>query len=377
MDDEQEFVDNVGVRAVLNRSHQAKSESRARRRLEAQSAGRGLELAEYRDKVTDKEAKTLFNLCKTGKIGQTELKRLSKAFTERTFSEQFLREDGCLHSLVGLMSGSEENKQMLALYCLANLASKDYRTLHIARSAGPYLMTIISGSNTQLIELAGSVLINLTQSSDQQVFRVLVNQEIVPNLIQLTQQQADNIKEVSYQILYHLLKECTELEGETLSSVCQVAVSSIQARNCPIHLLWVIFALSANQMIHSCLIGEELLQTLLQIATYEIFQKCDSRPLVKVLTPIVRTLGNLCAGPESVNAALYLVRHPDTPAIITSLLSTNYLSLSQETVWLVANIVNQENVLVQEEFVEMDLMDKLEGPAVSAVTRLDPFSANR
>ena len=27
----------------------------------------------------------------------------------------------------------------------------------------------------------------------------------------------------------------------------QVAVSSIQARNCPIHLLWVIFALSANQ----------------------------------------------------------------------------------------------------------------------------------
>ena len=28
MNDEQEFVDNVGVRAVLNRSHQAKSESR-------------------------------------------------------------------------------------------------------------------------------------------------------------------------------------------------------------------------------------------------------------------------------------------------------------------------------------------------------------
>ena len=47
------------------------------------------------------------------------------------------------------------------------------------------------------------------------------------------------------------------------------------------------------------------------------------------MTPIVRMLGNLCAGPESVGVALVLVRHPDFPAILTSLLSTNYLSLAQ------------------------------------------------
>jgi hypothetical protein len=30
----------------------------------------------------------------------------------------------------------------------------------------------------------------------------------------------------------------------------------------------------------------------------------------------------------------------------------------QETVWLFANIVNNENVTVQEEFVDLDLMDR-------------------
>ena len=40
-------------------------------------------------------------------------------------------------------------------------------------------------------------------------------------------------------------------------------------------------------------------------------------------------------------------RHPDFPAIVTALLSTNYSSLCQETVWLLANIVNNESVVVQ------------------------------
>jgi hypothetical protein len=52
------------------------------------------------------------------------------------------------------------------------------------------------------------------------------------------------------------------------------------------------------------------------------------------------------------------VQHPDFPAIMTALLTTNYMTLCQETVWLFANILNNENVTVQEEFVDLDLMDR-------------------
>jgi hypothetical protein len=48
-----------------------------------------------------------------------------------------------------------------------------------------------------------------------------------------------------------------------------------------------------------------------------------------VLTPVVRLLANLAAGPESVAVCLALVRHPDFPAIMTALLTTNYISLCQ------------------------------------------------
>ena len=69
-----------------------------------------------------------------------------------------------------------------------------------------------------------------------------------------------------------------------------------------------------------------------------------------------------------------LVRHPDFPAILTALLATNYTHLCREALWLFANIVNNENVTVQEEFVNLDLMDKLETHAVQAVIRLDPYA---
>ncbi len=41
------------------------------------------------------------------------------------------------------------------------------------------------------------------------------------------------------------------------------------------------------------------------------FQKSDPRPLVKVVTPIVRFLANLCAGPLAEAACLHVIRHPD------------------------------------------------------------------
>ena len=47
------------------------------------------------------------------------------------------------------------------------------------------------------------------------------------------------------------------------------------------------------------------------------------------------------------SVCLCLVRHPDLAAILTALLSTNYLHLCREALWLLAN---NESVTVQEEF---------------------------
>jgi len=362
------------VRAVVERSHASRAQERAQRRHEAQARARQIDLSDYKEEVTDKEYKTVLNLCKTGKISAVELKRLSKAVTKKSCCEQFLAEDGCLHSLVGLATGKDCSKQILALYCLANLAAQDVKPAQIARASGAYLITMISGANSQLCELSCSVLVNLTRSGEEETRDILVNMELVPSLINLTTSAQDNVKELAYLALYNLVTR-SHLEGDVLATLTRTVTSGLaDKRLCSIHLLWLLFSLSSNQMLHDYLANYALLDSLLKIATYEIFQKCDSRPLVKVLTPIVRILANLSGGPLSVEVALHMVRHQDFPAILTALLSTNYTSLCQETVWLLANIVNNENVLVQEEFVEMDLMDKLEHPAATAIHRLDPYS---
>ena len=204
---------------------------------------------------------------------------------------------------------------------------------------------------------------------------VLLNLDAQQNLLNLAQTSSDSLQEAALQALYHLLR--TEKISQDVSR--QLVVASVKmlspARDKPpIHLVWLLYLLSADQSLHNHLANTAFLHQCLDIATYEIFQKCDSRPLVKLLTPVVRILANLSAGPDSVSVCLTLVRHQDFPAILTALLSTNYTHLCRESLWLFANIVNNENVTVQEEFVNLDLMDKLETHAVHAVSRLDPYA---
>ena len=95
----------------------------------------------------------------------------------------------------------------------------------------------------------------------------------------------------------------------------------------------------------------------------------------QVVTPICRLLANLCAGPcHGETVCLFVLRHPDVTALLMALLGTNYTHLCKETLWLFANIVNSESVLVQEEIVELNLMDKLEFHTTSVVQKIDPYA---
>ena len=95
------------------------------------------------------------------------------------------------------------------------------------------------------------------------------------------------------------------------------------------------------------------------------------------MTPICRMLANLCAGPSNGEAAcLFVLRHPDVTALLMALLGTNYTHLCKETLWLFANIINNESVLVQEEIVELNMMDKLEYHTTAVVQKIDPYAVH-
>lgn len=196
----------------------------------------------------------------------------------------------------------------------------------------------------------------------------------MPNLLNLCLAPGSTpaAQDAALAALYHLTSG-QSLAYDTLRTLASGCLGLLSVRP-PIHLLWLLYSLTASQPLHNHFASRTFLNQCIDIATYEIFQKCDSRPLVKLLTPVVWILGNLAAGPDSVTICLCLLRHPDFPAILTALLTTNYLHLCREALWLVANIVNNESVTVQEEFVSLNLMDRLEPHAVAAISRLDPYA---
>lgn len=136
------------VKEIVQKAHSDSAEQRKNKRLEAQSSKRNLSKQDFNTEITDKEAKTLSNLCKSGKLTVSQFRDLSRALSSKPeFSLSFLTSDGCLHGLVGQLTGSDPAKQLLALQCLVNLAGQGHKCPLVSKSAGAYLVTLIAGQS--------------------------------------------------------------------------------------------------------------------------------------------------------------------------------------------------------------------------------------
>ena len=307
------------------------------------------------------------------------LKELLSSEEAADSANAFFLQEGALPGLVSVLtSGHDDAKsQLLAAQCVTNLAPLNEKNgVNLARSMGPYLVTNLSHASPLMCEASGVALGNLALAGPR-VVRVLLNQEAVTSLIaklkENNAQTNENVQSAVFYALYHILHANNgDLEAESqllLLEECQRLIS----RKCPLELHWVLFLLSCNPELHKRLTSPELITKCLDVCTYEIFQKSDSRPLVKVVTPIVRFLANICAGFHSESAALQVLRYPDLVAILMALLATNYTHLCKETIWFFSNIVNNDSVVVQEELIDLDFMDKLEFHTSQAIQKIDPY----
>ena len=96
------------VKQLVQKAHHHNEEIRKNKRLEAQSFKRNISKTDFKLEISDKEAKTLSNLCKSGKLSIDQFRELSQALSSKPeFSEDFMNSDGCLHALVGWVCGKD------------------------------------------------------------------------------------------------------------------------------------------------------------------------------------------------------------------------------------------------------------------------------
>ena len=347
----------------------------------------GLDSLENEDSYSLAE---ILSHCKASNFSdKTWLLRLQKSLAngEANPDEFFKGHEGSLnlHSLSNAISGNVQDTgvQLLALKVSANLGPLSEKNgLQMARALGPYLVTLLSSSEASVVEAAAISIGNLGIAGFR-VTKVLMNQGAMVKLVQLIPVIAAtsrSLPSVLYAI-YHLLHTNIAEENFALDELDMINVETVRLLltqspgKAHIELYWVLYLLSCDPNQHEKLADEKVIHTCLDTCTYEIFQKSDPRPLVKVVTPIVRLLANLASGPAaSEKVCLLIIQHPDLTAILMALLGTNYTHLCRETLWWFSNMINSDSVVVQEQFVELNIMDRLEFHTIQAVQKLDPYA---
>ncbi|PNI22668.1 TMCO6 isoform 11 [Pan troglodytes] len=268
--------------------------------------------------------------------------------------QTFIRLEGSMRTLVGLLTSNQALLQLEAARCLHELSHSEQSTVAEAcLPATSYLLTYLSGHSSDFIELCLYTLGNLIVESEA-VRRQLLPQGIVPALAACIQSPHVAVLEALGYALSQLLQAEEAPE--------KIIPSSILASTLPQHMLqmlqpgpklnpgvavefaWCLHYIICSQVSNPLLIGHGALSTLglLLLDLAGAVQKTEDAGLELLACPVLRCLSNLLteAAVETVGGQMQL-RDERVVAALFILLQFFFQkqpSLLPEGLWLLNNL---------------------------------------
>ncbi|XP_063521627.1 transmembrane and coiled-coil domain-containing protein 6 isoform X2 [Pongo pygmaeus] len=273
--------------------------------------------------------------------------------------QTFIRLEGSMRTLVGLLTSNQALLQLEAARCLHELSHSEQSTVAEAcLPATSYLLTYLSGHSSDFIELCLYTLGNLIVESEA-VRRQLLPQGIVPALAACIQSPHVAVLEALGYALSQLLQ--AEEAPEKIIPPAS-ASSSILASTLPQHMLqmlqpgpklnpgvavefaWCLHYIICSQVSNPLLIGHGALSTLglLLLDLAGAVQRTEDAGLELLACPVLRCLSNLLteAAVETVGGQMQL-RDERVVAALFILLQFFFQkqpSLLPEGLWLLNNL---------------------------------------
>ncbi|XP_054208868.1 transmembrane and coiled-coil domain-containing protein 6 isoform X2 [Homo sapiens] len=273
--------------------------------------------------------------------------------------QTFIRLEGSMRTLVGLLTSNQALLQLEAARCLHELSHSEQSTVAEAcLPATSYLLTYLSSHSSDFIELCLYTLGNLIVESEA-VRRQLLPQGIVPALAACIQSPHVAVLEALGYALSQLLQ--AEEAPEKIIPPAS-ASSSILASTLPQHMLqmlqpgpklnpgvavefaWCLHYIICSQVSNPLLIGHGALSTLglLLLDLAGAVQKSEDAGLELLACPVLRCLSNLLteAAVETVGGQMQL-RDERVVAALFILLQFFFQkqpSLLPEGLWLLNNL---------------------------------------
>ncbi|XP_048252458.1 importin subunit alpha-9-like [Haliotis rufescens] len=301
--------------------------------------------AEYPEISSEQVIEATKDLQKKGDNRHRSLQTLRRSFAQGSaFIDVFLGVDNSLQCLVGLLTGSDADLQLEAAWCLTNIAAGTHdHAMAVTKTAAPYLITYLGSSNHLLTDQCAWALGNLAGDS-KQIREILQAQGCVLPLVKLIESPTPDVVQCAAFALSNLARESADITREIVKCGVIHPLSLRLKEGTDNHrlvseLAWMLTYLTASGEHTSEIVSQGCL---VQVVEYLNKLSHEPRQDAQAMTPLLRTLGNICSGPDE-NTKLAL-ENPFLLPVFEKFLVSPHRHIIKETLWVLSNMTSDESV---------------------------------
>ncbi|NXX40433.1 TMCO6 protein, partial [Tricholaema leucomelas] len=281
----------------------------------------------------------------------SSLGRLRQALRHKETQQTFVRLEGSVRSLVGLLTSNLGELQLGAARCLHELSCGQPPVPEACLPATPYLLTYLAGHSLELTELCLYTLGNLAVES-QAVRRQLLPQGIIPMLASCIRSPHEAVLEGLGYVLSQLLqaKEApTEIIPLVLSSGLPQQMLRLLHRGlgpgAAVELAWCLHYITCSHTANRELLAlgalPALTELLLQLAADIPPEPPEGLELL--VCPVLRCLSSLLAEPRGAEGQLQDHRLLVALFLLLQSFLPQQPFVVQEGLWLLNNLTAEES----------------------------------
>nr|XP_012154459.1 PREDICTED: uncharacterized protein LOC100878399 [Megachile rotundata] len=258
----------------------------------------------------------------------------------------FLKVHNVTFALVRDFSGNNPIIQLCAISCACNIALGNTKACtSLAKSIGSYLTTELDSLNYPLLEACIWTMGNLIAGSDK-AFEIFHAQGCLKQIISLIQ-NCDNtiLFAVAYCAMHYVHVGCQHIRKEELIELARVTAGRGLCFESP-YMIWLLALLSSHEPCnaHICNVASPVIDYLHQNTK-------NNHATVTEITACIRLLANTVYE-TSGNVAKLLLENAkytqsDVETLLNGLLSSQYVHVRKETLWLIGNLYNHNLIDVK------------------------------
>ncbi|CAN2389958.1 nuclear import signal receptor activity, partial [Pristimantis euphronides] len=286
------------------------------------------------------------------------LTSLRQSLRSKDVQLMFIRAEGSMPILIGLFTCQHTSIQMEAVRCLHVLSnSDDPAVCKACLPATPYLLTYLSGSSPEFIELCLYTLGNLIVDSEDARNQLLV-QGILPALGLCTKSPHLTVLEATGYTLSQLLqaKEAPEkivptvLQSGLIQDILRLLLcNSEDGIGMMIEFAWCLHYVVSSHVNNNLLISQGVLSSLMNllIKLADFVTKVSIPGTELLLCPIVRCLGNLLAETDSSGSKIKIQDGKLLVALIILMqqFQKEHVFLVKECLWTLNNLTADDPIV--------------------------------